>query len=51
MNGKAKHIFRVRMAGCLAFLVTAPVTFPDPGPGPDFLVQWLKCVAIASPAA
>lgn len=51
MEGKAKYIFPVLMAGVMAFLMTALVTFLNLGVPPDFFYLWMKAFIIAWPAA
>lgn len=51
MEGKAKYIFPVLMAGVMAFLMTALVTFLNLGLPADFLYLWMKAFIIAWPAA
>lgn len=51
MEGKARFIFPVLMAGVMAFLMTALVTFLNLGLPPDFLRRWAIAFVIAWPAA
>ncbi len=51
MEGKARFIFPVLMAGVMAFLMTALITYLNLGFPPNFFVLWLKAFAIAWPAA
>jgi Protein of unknown function (DUF2798) len=51
MDGKAKYIFPVLMAGVMAFLMTALITALNLGFPPDYLARWLKAFMIAWPCA
>ncbi|WNJ89711.1 DUF2798 domain-containing protein [Bosea sp. 685] len=51
MTGKARFIFPVLMAGVMAFLMTALVTYLNLGFPPDFVAQWLHAFVIAWPCA
>jgi hypothetical protein len=51
MDGKARYIFPVLMAGVMAFLMTALVTWLNLGLPPNFLALWMKAFAVAWPAA
>ncbi|MFN3671170.1 MAG: DUF2798 domain-containing protein [Bosea sp. (in: a-proteobacteria)] len=51
MTGKARFIFPVLMAGVMAFLMTALVTYLNLGFPADFLARWMKAFAIAWPCA
>ncbi len=51
MDGKAKYIFPVLMAGVMAFLMTALVTFLNLGIPRDFLTRWMVAFVIAWPCA
>jgi hypothetical protein len=51
MDGKARIIFPILMAGVMAFLMTALITWLNLGMPPDFLWRWLKAFVIAWPAA
>jgi hypothetical protein len=51
MEGKARFIFPVLMAGVMAFLMTALVTLINVGLPPDFLKRWAIAFAIAWPFA
>jgi hypothetical protein len=51
MEGKAKFIFPVLMAGVMAFLMTALITWLNLGFPPNYLLLWIKAFAIAWPAA
>lgn len=51
MTGKARFIFPVLMAGVMAFLMTALVTFLNLGAPPDFLARWMGAFVIAWPCA
>jgi hypothetical protein len=51
MEGKARFIFPVLMAGIMVFIVSALVTFINVGLASDFLLRWGKAFLIAWPAA
>jgi Protein of unknown function (DUF2798) len=51
MTGKARFIFPVLMAGIMAFLMTALVTWLNLGLPPDFVRHWLAAFAVAWPCA
>jgi predicted PurR-regulated permease PerM len=51
MEGKAKFIFPVLMAGVMAFLMTALITWLNLGFPPNYLALWIKAFVIAWPAA
>jgi hypothetical protein len=51
MQGKAKIIQPVIMAGIMAFLMTAVITFINLGLPPDFLRRWAVAFVIAWPLA
>jgi cation transport ATPase len=51
MQGKAKFIFPVLMAGVMAFLMTGLVTWLSLGFPADFVVRWMKAFVIAWPCA
>jgi hypothetical protein len=51
MDGKAKYIFPVLMAGVMAFLMTALITWLNLGFPPNYLMLWIKAFVIAWPAA
>ena len=51
MQGKAKYIFPVLMAGVMAFLMTALITWLNLGFPPNYLGLWMKAFAIAWPMA
>jgi predicted PurR-regulated permease PerM len=51
MTGKARFIFPVLMAGVMAFLMTALVTWLNLGLPPDFVAHWLRAFVIAWPCA
>ncbi len=51
MEGKARFIFPVLMAGVMAFLMTGLVTWLNLGLPADFVLRWLHAFAIAWPAA
>ncbi|MCK2088993.1 DUF2798 domain-containing protein [Thauera aromatica] len=51
MRLKPQHIQPVIMAGIMAFLMTALVTWINLGLRPDFIGLWLKAFAIAWPMA
>ncbi|AOO80659.1 DUF2798 domain-containing protein [Bosea vaviloviae] len=51
MTGKARFIFPVLMAGVMAFLMTALVTYLNLGFPPDFVAHWLHAFVIAWPCA
>ncbi|MDP3342064.1 DUF2798 domain-containing protein [Frigidibacter sp.] len=51
MTGKARFIFPILMAGIMAFLMTALVTWLNLGLPPDFIRHWLAAFAIAWPCA
>lgn len=51
MEGKAKVIFPVLMAGVMAFLMTALITWLNLGFPPNYLSLWIRAFAIAWPAA
>jgi hypothetical protein len=51
MDGKARYIFPVLMAGVMAFLMTGLVTFINLGLPRDFIQRWMSAFAIAWPFA
>lgn len=51
MDGKAKFIFPILMAGVMAFLMTALVTWLNLGFPANYVTLWLKAFAVAWPAA
>lgn len=51
MTDKARFIFPVLMAGIMAFLMTALVTWLNLGLPPDFVRHWLQAFAVAWPCA
>ena len=51
MQGKAKFIFPVLMAGVMAFLMTGLVTWLNLGFPADFLKRWMTAFIIAWPCA
>lgn len=51
MEGKAKFIFPVLMAGVMAFLMTALITWLNLGFPPNYLALWIRAFVIAWPAA
>lgn len=51
MEGKARFIFPVLMAGVMAFLMTALITWLNLGFPPNYLMLWIKAFVIAWPAA
>ncbi len=51
MDGKAKYIFPILMAGVMAFLMTALITALNLGFPPDYLARWMKAFVIAWPCA
>lgn len=51
MTGKARFIFPILMAGIMAFLMTALVTWLNLGLPPDFIRHWLAAFAVAWPCA
>jgi hypothetical protein len=51
MDGKAKFIFPVLMAGVMAFLMTGLVTALNLGFPSDFIWKWLVAFIIAWPCA
>lgn len=51
MQGPARFIFPVLMAGVMAFLMTALITWLNLGFPPDYLSRWLTAFVIAWPAA
>lgn len=51
MTGKARFIFPVLMAGVMAFLMTALVTFLNLGFASDYLARWMQAFAVAWPCA
>ncbi|MGL4439581.1 MAG: DUF2798 domain-containing protein [Bosea sp. (in: a-proteobacteria)] len=51
MEGKAKYIFPVLMAGVMAFLMTALITWLNLGFPPNYFALWIKAFVIAWPAA
>jgi Protein of unknown function (DUF2798) len=51
MEGKAKFVFPVLMAGFITFFLTAIVTIVNVGIPQDFLHRWLKSWFVAWPAA
>jgi hypothetical protein len=51
MTGKARFIFPVLMAGIMAFLMTALVTWLNLGLPADFVRHWLAAFAVAWPCA
>jgi hypothetical protein len=51
MDGPARFIFPVLMAGVMAFLMTALVTYLNLGFPADFLGRWMHAFMIAWPCA
>ncbi|MGL4727308.1 MAG: DUF2798 domain-containing protein [Bosea sp. (in: a-proteobacteria)] len=51
MEGKARFIFPVLMAGVMALLMTALVTFLNLGLPSNFLSLWMRAFVIAWPCA
>lgn len=51
MQGKARFIQPVLMAGIMAFLMTAVITYINLGLPDDFLVRWLVAFIVAWPLA
>lgn len=51
MNLKPKHIQPVLMAGIMAFLMTAFVTWMNLGFPPDYITRWLRAFVVAWPLA
>lgn len=51
MNLKPKHIQPVLMAGIMAFLMTAFVTWMNLGFPPDYIIRWLHAFLVAWPLA
>jgi hypothetical protein len=51
MEGKARFIFPVLMAGVMAFLMSGLITAINLGVPADFLWRWAKAFVIAWPAA
>lgn len=51
MEGKAKFIFPVLMAGVMAFLMTALITWLNLGFPPNYFALWIRAFVIAWPAA
>lgn len=51
VDGKAGYIFPVLMAGIMAFLMTALVTWINLGFPADFLRRWLGAFVVAWPCA
>jgi predicted PurR-regulated permease PerM len=51
MEGPARFIFPVLMAGMMAFMMTALVTWLNLGFAPDYVSRWLHAFAIAWPCA
>jgi uncharacterized protein DUF2798 len=51
MEGKAKFVFPVLMAGFITFFLTAIVTIVNVGIPHDFLHRWLKSWLVAWPTA
>lgn len=51
MTGKARFIFPVLMAGIMAFLMTALVTWLNLGFPPDYFLRWMQAFAVAWPCA
>lgn len=51
MQGKAKIIQAVIMAGIMAFLMTAVITFTNLGLPGDFLWRWMVAFVVAWPLA
>jgi hypothetical protein len=51
MPPKAAIIQPILMAGVMAFLMTALITFLNIGMPQDYVARWLKAFAIAWPAA
>ncbi|MCX7324765.1 MAG: DUF2798 domain-containing protein [Hyphomicrobiales bacterium] len=51
MDGKARIIFPILMAGVMAFLMTALITWLNLGFPPNYMALWLKAFAVAWPAA
>jgi Protein of unknown function (DUF2798) len=51
MDGKAKYIFPILMAGVMAFLMTALITALNLGFPQDYFSRWFKAFVIAWPCA
>lgn len=51
MQGKARFIFPVLMAGQMVFMVTALITFINLGFPPDYFSQWMRAFFISWPVA
>lgn len=51
MPPKAAIIQPILMAGVMAFLMTALITYINLGFPPDYVARWMKAFAIAWPAA
>jgi hypothetical protein len=51
MTGKARFIFPVLMAGVMAFLMTALVTFLNLGLAPGYLARWMQAFMVTWPCA
>jgi hypothetical protein len=48
MQGKAKYIFPVLMAGVMAFLMTALITWLNLGFPPNYLRLWMKAFVMVA---
>lgn len=51
MQIKPQHVQPVIMAGIMAFLMTAVVTWLNLGFPPDYLSRWMQAFAVAWPIA
>ncbi len=51
MEGKAKFVFPVLMAGFITFFLTAIVTYVNVGIPVDFLYRWMHSWLVAWPTA
>jgi hypothetical protein len=51
MEGKARFIFPVLMAGLVVFIVAAVVTFTNIGMQPGFVGRWLRAFLVGWPVA
>lgn len=51
MEGKARYIYPALLAGMMAFMMTAVITWLNLGFVPDFLGRWMKAFVVAWPLA
>jgi uncharacterized protein DUF2798 len=51
MEGKARFIFPVVMAGVVVFIVAAVVTFLNTGTQPGFVGRWMRAFLVGWPVA